>query len=210
MIIKRLTVGPLQANCYVLADDDGKAAIIDPGGDPDEISSVIRRENLTPVILINTHGHVDHIAANRALKDRYEVPLAIHQEDAASLTDPALNLSDLGLGRIDSPPCDRELRDGDEVIVGRLKLEVLATPGHSPGSICLLLSRPDEPDILFTGDTLFAGGVGRTDFPGGSMNQLMESIRNRLLSLPEDTIILPGHGPHSSIGEERNSNPFIT
>ncbi|MFH1038000.1 MAG: MBL fold metallo-hydrolase [PVC group bacterium] len=209
MKIKRLVVGTLQANCYILADDDGQAAIIDPGGDPDVIVSVIERENLTPVVLINTHGHIDHIAANRALKEQYGVPLLIHHADAGALADPDRNLSLLGLGRIDSPACDRELQDDDEVEVGRLKLKVVSTPGHSPGSVCLRLPRGDEPDLVFTGDTLFAGGVGRTDFPGGSMNQLMASIKNRLLSFPDDTMILPGHGPHSTIGEERNSNPFI-
>jgi glyoxylase-like metal-dependent hydrolase (beta-lactamase superfamily II) len=211
MKIKRLVVGPIQANCFLLWDEPGgSAGIIDPGGDPEEIISVIEREKVTPVVLINTHGHIDHIAANRRIKERYDIPLLIHEEDAACLTDPALNLSMLGFGRVDSPPCDRELRDGDEIPVGRITLKVIHTPGHSPGSICLSLSRSGEPDCIFTGDTLFAGGVGRTDFPGGSMSRLMASIQDRLLTFPDQTIILPGHGPRSTIGEERNSNPFIT
>ena len=133
----------------------------------------------------------------------------IHSEDAACLTNPDLNLSALGLGSIDSPPCDRELQDGAEIAVGEIMLKVISTPGHSPGGICLLMARPDQPDIIITGDTLFAGGVGRTDFPGGSWSQLMASIQNRLLSFPDETIIFPGHGPHSTIGAERNSNPFL-
>ncbi|MDP8214511.1 MAG: MBL fold metallo-hydrolase [Candidatus Euphemobacter frigidus] len=209
MKIKRLVVGPLQANCYLLADEPGgSVGIIDPGGDPEEIRSIIERENWTPVVLINTHGHIDHIAANRILKERYDIPLLIHAGDADCLTDPALNLSMPGFGPVDSPPCDRELRDDDEITVGRLTLKVIHSPGHSPGSICLNLHRPGEPNIIFTGDTLFAGGVGRTDFPGGSMNQLMASIKDRLFTFPDETIILPGHGPRSTIGEERRSNPL--
>jgi len=210
MKIKKLVVGPLQANCYVVWDRaGGSAAIIDPGGDPEEIISVVDDEKLKPVVLINTHGHIDHIAANRAIKERYDIPLLIHREDSASLTDPGLNLSAMGFGQLDSPPSDRELQDGDEISVGEIMLKVISTPGHTPGGICLLISRSDQPDVIITGDTLFAGGVGRTDFPGGSWNLLMESIRNRLLSFPDETIILPGHGPHSTIGEERKSNPFL-
>ena len=211
MKIKKLVVGPLQANCYVVWDRaGGSAAIIDPGGDPEEIISVVDDEKLKPVVLINTHGHIDHIAANRAIKERYDIPLLIHREDSASLTDPELNLSAMGFGQLDSPPSDRELQDGDEIPVGEIMLKVISTPGHTPGGICLLISRSDQPDVIITGDTLFAGGVGRTDFPGGSWDLLMESIRNRLLSFPDETIILPGHGPHSTIGEERKSNPFLT
>ena len=210
MKIKKLVVGPLQANCYVVWDRaGGSAAIIDPGGDPEEIISVVDDEKLKPVVLINTHGHIDHIAANRAIKERYDIPLLIHREDSASLTDPGLNLSAMGFGQLDSPPSDRELQDGDEIPVGEIMLKVISTPGHTPGGICLLISRSDQPDVIITGDTLFAGGVGRTDFPGGSWDLLMESIRNRLLSFPDETIILPGHGPHSTIGEERKSNPFL-
>ncbi|MEA1928881.1 MAG: MBL fold metallo-hydrolase [Candidatus Auribacterota bacterium] len=210
MKIKKLVVGPLQANCYVVWDKDGgMAAVIDPGGDQEEIISVVEEHNLKPVALINTHGHIDHIAANRAIKEWYDIPLMIHAEDAASLTDSNLNLSALGFGRLDSPPPDRKLEDGDEISVGEVILKVISTPGHSPGGICLLIPRPDQPDVIITGDTLFAGGVGRTDFPGGSWSRLMASIRDRLLTFPDETIILPGHGPQSTIGEERDSNPFL-
>lgn len=209
MKIKCLPVGLLQANCYLLADEGGKAAIIDPGGDPEAIFAVIEREGWTPIAVINTHGHIDHIAANRAMVERYSVPLLIHWEDAPGLRDPDLNLSSLGLGRLDSSPADRELGDGDEIRVGGLVLKVLATPGHSPGSVSLLLEGDDGPAVIFTGDTLFAGGVGRTDFPGGSLEQLVASIRDRLLVFPDETVILPGHGDASTIGEERRFNYFI-
>ncbi len=204
-----LPLGPLQANCYLLADGRGAAAIIDPGGDPEEIFSVIEREGWTPAAVINTHGHVDHVAANRAAVERYRVPLLIHRDDAPALSDPGLNLSSLGFGRLDSPPPDRELSDGDEIPVGGLVLEVIATPGHSPGSVCLLLDGGEEPAVIFTGDTLFAGGVGRTDLPGGSLDRLISSIRDRLLVFPDRTVILPGHGPSSTIGEEKCSNYFL-
>jgi hydroxyacylglutathione hydrolase len=204
-----LPVGPLQANCYLPADERGAAAVIDPGGDPEEIFSVIEREDWTPVAVINTHGHIDHVAANRAVVERYRVPLLIHRLDAPGLSDPEINLSSLGLGRLDSPPPDRELGDGDEIPVGSLVLRVLATPGHSPGSISLLLEVGQGPATIFTGDTLFAGGVGRTDFPGGSIDRLVSSIRDRLLVFPDDTVILPGHGGSSTIGEERRGNFFI-
>ncbi len=209
MKIKCLPLGPLQANCYLLADDQGRAAIIDPGGDPEEIFSVIEREGFIPVAVIDTHSHIDHVAANRAVKERYRAPLLIHRRDAPGLCEPDLNLSSLGLGRLDSPPADRELDDGDEIRIGSLSLKVIATPGHSPGSISLLWAREPGPAVIFTGDTLFAGGVGRTDFPGGSLEDLVASIRDRLLVFPDDTVILPGHGPSSTIGEERRENYFL-
>ena len=209
MKIKTLPVGPLQANCYLPADDSGRAAIIDPGGDPEEIFAVIEREGWTPVAAIDTHGHIDHIAANRAVVERYQIPLLIHREDAPGLSDPALNLSALGLGPLDSPPADRELEDGDDIPVGGLILKVIATPGHSPGGVSLLLESGEGPAVIFTGDTLFAGGVGRTDFPGGSLELLVSSIRDRLLVFPDDTVILPGHGGRSTIGEEKRFNCFI-
>ena len=210
MILKQLTVGPLQANCYIVAEGSGKpAAVIDPGGDGPRIRAALRRDDLRPAVIIDTHNHIDHIAANNYLKDLYRAPLLVHEADAPGLTNPVLNLSALGLGKFSSLPPDRLLRDGDAIEVGDLRLEVLHTPGHTPGGICLLLRRPDEPDVVFTGDTLFAGGVGRTDFPGGSMDELMDSIRVKLLALPEETIIYPGHGPASTIGREKDANPFL-
>jgi len=209
MQIKCLSLGPLQANCYLLADEVGAAAVIDPGGEPEEIFSAVEGEGWTPVVVINTHGHIDHVAANRAVVERYRIPLCIHRADAPALTDPGLNLSALGLGRLDSPPPDRELADGDVIPVGALPLRVIATPGHSPGSISLLLEGGEGPAVIFTGDTLFAGGVGRTDFPGGSLGGLLSSIRDRLLVFPDETVILPGHGGRSTIGAEKRGNFFI-
>lgn len=210
MIVKTLTVGPLQANCYLVADEGShKVAIIDPGGEGENIRSVIEREHWKPVALINTHGHIDHIGANAFLKENYAIPLMIHSEDARFLSDSSLNLKMPGLEPVISPPPDRRLSDGDEITIGSLNLKVVSTPGHSLGGVCLLVQQPEEPDIIFTGDTLFAGGVGRTDFPGGSMRQLMHSIKTKLLPLPDETIIYPGHGPPSTIGEEKLTNPFL-
>jgi len=210
MIVKKLTVGPLQGNCYLLADErTSEAAVIDPGGEGEKIRALLEKEGWKPVALINTHAHIDHTAANKFLKEIYDLPLLIHSADGDSLTDPNLNLSLLGLGSSDSPPPDRTLGAGDEIKIGGLVLSVLHTPGHSPGSICLRLRGDSSPDIIFTGDTLFAGGVGRTDFPGGSTEELMESIRQKLLTLPDDSVIYPGHGPPSTIGREKSSNPFL-
>ena len=210
MIVKKLIVGLLQANCYLLADEDARrVAIIDPGGDGEKISTAIEREGWEPEVLIDTHGHIDHIAANAFLKKKYGVPLLIHEGDAPMISDPALNLAIPGLGEVDFIPPDRLLNDGDEIGVGSLRLQVIATPGHSLGGVSLLAPRTDGPDVVFTGDTLFAGGVGRTDFPGGSMGVLLDSIRNRLLILPDETIVCPGHGPDSTIGREKESNQFL-
>ncbi len=209
MKILCLPVGPLQANCYLVADNDGRAGVIDPGGDPDKIISAIEREGWVPEAVINTHNHIDHVAANRKIMEHYRIPLLIHRADAPGLRDPNLNLSALGFGRLDSPPPDRELDDGDEISLGSLRLQVLATPGHSPGSISLLCPAGNGPGVVFTGDTLFAGSVGRTDFPGGSLDRLVSSIRDRLLILPDDTVVLPGHGERSTIGEEKRGNFFL-
>jgi len=212
MSIVAMEVGPLGANCYLVGDEAAAlAAVVDPGGDGERVLRELEDRRWRAVALINTHGHVDHIGANRFLKEACGCPLMIHEAEADALTDPVLNLSHFGLGAVDSPPADRLLRDGDRIPVGGLELEVIHTPGHSPGGISLLLgpSGPDEAGAVLTGDTLFAGGVGRTDFPGGSMDELLTSIRTRLLPLPDRTRMLPGHGPPSTIGEERRSNPFL-
>ena len=207
MFIKKLTVGPLGANCYLAADEETKEAIIiDPGAEGEKIQRLIEKERITPAYIVNTHGHIDHIGANGYLKGRLDgIKISIHEADAKMLTDPAQNLSDWAGGGMELlPPADILLKDGDEVSFGKLSLRVVHTPGHTPGGICLLI---DEK--VFTGDTLFAGSVGRTDLPGGSMDLLRTAIREKLLTLPDGTIIYPGHGPLSTIGEERASNPFI-
>lgn len=206
MNIETVVVGQLETNCYIVSCPKTKAcAVVDPGAEPDRILAAVRRLGLKPVVLVNTHGHIDHIGANRDVIDAHAVPLAIHALDAPFLEIAGgLELSFV-LGARPSPPPDRFLEDGGRVEVGASALEVLHTPGHSLGSVCLL-----GPGFLLSGDTLFEGGVGRTDLPGGSERDLERSIRTRILVLPPETRVLPGHGPGTTVGREAASNPFLT
>lgn len=202
MILKRFVVGPLETNCYVLGDEDSKeAVVIDPGGDPEAIKNYIKKNNLKLKYIINTHGHGDHIGANPYFPG---ADVLIHESDADFLTEPALNLSSSFGLKISVPKANRLLNDGDKIKVGKLELEVMHTPGHTPGGICL---RYDN--IIFTGDTLFFEGVGRTDIPNASWDRLLESIKNKLMALPDESRVYPGHGPETSIGHERKHNPFL-
>ena len=201
---RSLVVGPCETNCYLLCAER-EILVIDPGGDSDEILGLIESEGLSVVMVVNTHGHGDHIGANAPLKERFGCPIVIHEADAAFLTDPGLNLSAyLGSDAVVGPPADRLLRERDEVRIGSMCLRVIHTPGHTPGGMCLYAD-----GHLFSGDTLFAGSVGRTDFPGGSMEQLAGAIRDKLLVLPNGTVVYPGHGPTTTIGDEKAANPFI-
>jgi glyoxylase-like metal-dependent hydrolase (beta-lactamase superfamily II) len=198
-------VGPLETNCYLFfCQERGECAIIDPGAEAERIFPLITHLNLKPVIVLNTHGHVDHTGANIEMKDRYGVPIALHQDDFSMLEESLQLEFGLMLGVKPSPSPDRILTDGDEIKVGQASLQVIHTPGHSPGSVCFYTQ-----GLLFSGDTLFCGGVGRTDLPGGSWKDLMSSLKKRVLTCPEDTIVLPGHGPRTTIAEEKESNPFI-
>ena len=201
-----VVVGALETNCYLVYDEETReCAVIDPGADPEKIISTIADLELKPVIVLNTHGHVDHIGANSDIVQKYAVPLAMHAADTGMLqVSDYIELS-LLLGARNSPAPDRLLAEGDEVAVGRTSLRVIHTPGHTPGSIGFV-----HGGFLFSGDTLFCGGVGRTDLPGGSWKDLERSIRERILTLPEETVVLPGHGPHTTVEQERNSNPFLT
>ncbi|MGE5577324.1 MAG: MBL fold metallo-hydrolase [Syntrophothermus sp.] len=208
MILKQLIVGPMGANCYIIGcDQTREAAVIDPGGDPSAILGEVKRLGLTLKHIINTHGHVDHIAGNRALKAVTGAEILIHAADSPMLTNSQQNLSYF-LGEeselVTGPPADRKLADGDVINVGNISVQVLHTPGHTPGGICLLAG-----EALFSGDTLFAESVGRTDFPGGSSEALINSIRQKLLVLPDETPVYPGHGPMTTIGDEKALNPFL-
>ncbi|WP_312202936.1 MBL fold metallo-hydrolase [Anaerospora hongkongensis] len=205
MKIIRMEVGSLGTNCYIAYCEDTKeAAIIDPGGDAGEIIAVIGREALKPVCIINTHGHADHILANNKVKEATGVPVYIHGDDADMLVNAQKNLSSfIGKGQT-CLPADKILADGDTIAIGKFNLEVIHTPGHSPGGICL-----KSELVLFSGDTLFAESIGRTDFPGGSYRQLISNIKERLMLLPDETKVYPGHGPDTTIGWERKMNPFI-
>lgn len=208
MHIEQITVGMLQVCCYIAAcDKTRQAVIIDPGGDEDKILSRVRDRDLQVKYIIATHGHPDHVCGNSRLKDATGAEIIMHRDDALFFWQPEVIEYFSMLGLPESPKPDKLVVDGDIITFGSEELKVLHTPGHTPGGICLY-SKPD----CFTGDTLFAGGVGRTDFPGGSTQELLESIRNRLLTLPDDTVIWPGHGyggSRSTIGTEAKSNPFL-
>lgn len=207
MFLKKLVIGALEANCYLIGcKKTKKAAVIDPGGEEkvDLILNILQKNNFNLEYIINTHGHIDHIAGNSLLKTKSKALLLIHRLDANMLVDANKNLSALMGKEICSPPADKLLEEKDEIFLGTLKLIVIHTPGHTPGGISLILN-----NIIFTGDTLFAGGIGRTDLPGGSYQDLVKSIKEKLLILGDDKIICPGHGPDSTIGKERRRNPYI-
>jgi glyoxylase-like metal-dependent hydrolase (beta-lactamase superfamily II) len=201
-----VVVGGLDTNCYLAYCEESRAcAVIDPGAEPEKIFAAVAGLELKPALILNTHGHADHIGANRDMKDKYAIPLWIHAADAGMIKDADHIQVCLVLGGKDSPPPDRLLADGDEVPIGRSSLRVIHTPGHTPGSVGFL-----GDGILFSGDTLFCGGVGRTDLPGGSWKDLERSIREKILVLPGETLVLPGHGPWTTVEEEKLSNPFFT
>jgi hydroxyacylglutathione hydrolase len=201
-----IVVGALETNCYLAYGDTSRAcAIIDPGAEPEKIFAAVAALDLVPSVILNTHGHVDHIGANRDMKDKYSIPLWIHAADAPMIeVSDHIQLSPL-LGAKDPPRPDRLLVEGDTIPVGDESLQVVHTPGHTPGSVVFL-----GDGILFSGDTLFCGGVGRTDLPGGSWKELDRSIREKILILPGDTLVLPGHGPWTTVEQETLSSPFFT
>lgn len=209
MIFKQYEVANgFGSNCYIIGCSQTKeAAVIDPGGDGSKLMSLIEESGIQVKYIINTHGHLDHIGANHILKEKHPHALImIHEDDQDMLTDPKQNLSAFMGGTVTSPPADKTLKDGDQIKIGTtITLKVIHTPGHSKGGICL-----QGDNLVFTGDTLFGGSVGRSDFPGGSHQTLIKSIKEKLLILDDETIVYPGHGPETTIGEERETNPFIS
>lgn len=205
MIIKRFIAGIYGANCYIIIDENRRiSAIIDPGGTDTEISEYIVSENLKVKYILITHGHLDHIGGVEYLREKTGAKVAIHQNDAAMLLDPKLNLSSMGYNEIRCKPADILLNDGDILNLGELKIEVLHTPGHTPGGICFKID-----NVCFTGDTLFKRSIGRTDFPGGDFESIISSIKNKLFKLNNNIVIYPGHGESSTIGQEKENNPFL-
>ena len=205
MKYETIVVGPLETNCYVVyCEETLECAIVDPGADPGKIIRFIAETGLTPSVIINTHGHVDHVGANRDMKEKYDVPLLIHEADSAILNHSFQSQLSFLLGAKKSPDADAFFVEGQVIEVGHSGLEVIHTPGHSPGSVSLLAD-----GFLLSGDTLFCGGVGRTDLSGGSWSELEKSIREKILILPDGLPVLPGHGPSTTVGQEKDSNPFI-
>ncbi len=205
MIVRTLTVGELATNCHIVGSETTREAIvIDPGDDADRILAELRRLNLRVVQIVDTHGHFDHTLANGRVKEATGAPLWIHRADAEMLTDPLKGLSFWAGNIKPGPAADGFLKDGDELHAGEVILKVAHTPGHSPGSISLITS-----GAVFGGDALFQGSIGRSDFPGGDHETLIRSIRTRLLTLPDDTVVYTGHGPSTTIGHERLNNPFL-
>lgn len=205
MIIKRLQAGIYAANCYIVASSDkSEAIVVDPGGDVEQILSEISKIGAEIKSIILTHGHGDHIGGVMALKRSLPVPVLVHKADLEMVKSSALNMSSsMAMGEVYFEP-DLLLTDGDEITIGDEKLITIHTPGHTLGGICLY-----GGGNLFTGDTLFKGSIGRTDLYGGDFETIIRSIKNKLLRLPDDTIVYPGHGPESSIGYERQKNPFL-
>lgn len=205
MLIERIPAGVYAANCYVITcEETGKAAIIDPGGDAKDILKFIENQQLELSFILLTHGHGDHIGGVADILSLKKVPVYIHREDAYLLADADKNLSSFMSGPKIEVEADRLLEDQEIIELGKLKLKILHTPGHTLGSICIFVE-----DVVFTGDTLFANSIGRTDLEGGSFKSIIQSILLKLFTLPDETKVMPGHGPASTISIEKLTNPFV-
>ncbi len=205
MIIKKLTVGPIGANCFIVGcERTREAAVIDPGDEADRILRVLAESKLIVRVIINTHGHFDHVGANKPVKKATGAPLVIHPLDAPMLSQLETSAASWGLHAEQSPQPDRTVEDGDQIAFGTLTFDVFHTPGHTPGGISLYRS-----GHVFVGDTLFAGSIGRTDFPGGDFETLRDSIQGKLFKLDDNVRVYTGHGPETTIGEEKRNNPFV-
>lgn len=206
--IETFTLGQWMTNCYVAYTDAGNCWIIDCGFEPEDMFEFIEEKNLTPQQVVLTHAHVDHIAGLPSLRRRWkDLPIVIHEAEREYPGDPALNLSIALAEPIVAPEPTSVFLHGDTLMLDGIGFEVRHTPGHSPGGVCLY---QQEHHLAIVGDTLFAGSIGRSDFPTSNSNDLLNSIRTQLLTLPDDTRVLPGHGPATTIGTERRTNPFLT
>ena len=204
MILKKLVVGPFSSNCYIVGSESNKEGmIIDPGDEAEVILRKVKDLGLEIRSIVLTHGHIDHIGALQEVKEATGAEVAIHTDEANSFQEQPLSTL-LGLSYPTPLSPDRLLKDGDSLDISDLHFLVLHTPGHSPGGICLL-----GEGVVFSGDTLFNYGIGRTDLPGGNSSQLMNSLHTKLMVLPDNTAVYPGHGPETTIGTERRENPFL-
>lgn len=204
----QIPLGLYQTNCYILSKDNQTCLIIDPGDEGEKLTSLIREKKWQPLAIIVTHGHCDHIGAVDDLRDEFNIPVYIHENEADWLVDPDLNgSSDYEIIKtIAGKPADHLISEEQTMKIGNFEFKIYETPGHSPGSISVYF---EDVNMVFAGDALFNGSIGRSDFPGGNHNQLLRSIHDKLLVLPEETVVLPGHGPNTTIGQEMNSNPFL-
>jgi len=209
MEIDIVVSAPFMENTLIVSRSGSKeCVIVDPGLEPQKIVALVERKQLQPVMLLMTHGHADHIGGNKYLRERWpDIPIVIGAGDANMLTDPAANLSLMFGLPVTSPPADRVVSEGETLSVAGLDFDVLEVPGHSPGHV-VYVSRQTTPFTVLGGDVLFAGSIGRTDFPGGNPRQLVTGIRSKLFKLPDDTLVFPGHGPSTTTGEERRTNPY--
>jgi hydroxyacylglutathione hydrolase len=204
MILQGLVVGPFASNCYIVGSETGREGmVIDPGADAERIVQAINKEKLDIKHIVLTHGHIDHISGVKGVREATGAALCIHADDRQFIQEKPIR-STFGASYPSLSAPERLLQGGDSVDVGDLHFMVLHTPGHTPGGICLM-----GHGVVFSGDTLFNYGIGRTDFPGGSTSQLMNSIHTKLMILPDNTAVYPGHGPATTIGTERRGNPFL-
>jgi glyoxylase-like metal-dependent hydrolase (beta-lactamase superfamily II) len=207
MKIQRFPLGALWTNGYLVYDSSGKGFFTDPGGDPEDVLVFMKDKGIVVEFVLLTHGHADHIAGVERIRKEAAGGVFIHEEDSEMLTLPESNLSVFVGERLELAPAEKLLRQGDRFKAGSLAIEVIHTPGHTKGSSCFLIQDTGFPAILLSGDTLFAGSVGRSDLPGGDERILMTSLE-KLSELPDDMKVYPGHGPATTIGEERRGNPF--
>lgn len=205
---EQIPLGPLQANCYLISNDRNESLIIDPGGEGEKLIQIIEEKNLNPVAILVTHTHYDHIGAVDTIREHYQIPLYVHENEAKWLLDPSLNGSQFfaAFPLVRLRPADKILATEGKMSVGDFTFEMYETPGHSPGSVSFYFK---DLGIVICGDALFQGSIGRTDLQGGDYDELITSIRNKLLVLPEDTVVLPGHGNTTTILAEKNTNPFL-
>lgn len=214
MIIEGTPLWLADTNCYVVArEEGGEAVVIDAPPDPEGIEALLDAHGLTPVALLATHGHIDHVGGVSGVTARHPMPVYVHEADLPALENPAAFTGPLGRAlrglRLDPPEVVELTADGDTIEVAGLAFTAVHTPGHTPGHICYLLEVGNGEDVLFSGDHLFAGSVGRTDLPGGSWDVLLKSMRDKILTLDDDVVVAPGHGPATTIGRERATNPFL-